>query len=319
MHKDAHAQPEDELRALGASLRNWGRWGPDDERGALNLITADAIRAASSLVVSGEVFDLGIPLGADGPQTPWRPEDPRMNVVHFMTSTGNDRPGPGGPVRFADDTVVMPLQAGTQWDALGHAHYDGQMWNGYSSREQITVEGLTKNSVDRVSYVAGRAVLLDIAALKKVDQLEGGYRITPADLDGAAALEGVEIQPGDILLIRTGWWERFADGRLSREEFFASEPGLTIACAQWLRDRDVAAVAMDNYGLDVVPPEHEGLMYPLHMLLIRDMGVTIGELFDLGALARACAADGRYEFLLVAPALKVPGAAGSPLNPIALR
>lgn len=302
-----------QVRELGARVSNWGRWGPDDERGTTNLITPERVAAAARLVRTGDVFPLGIPLDGDGPQ----PGGARINPVRLMSETGAEQVFPGG-FRYADDYVFMPLQAGSQYDALAHVHYDGLLYNGHPA-ETITARGAAHRGIDtQAGGITGRGVLLDVARHRGVERMDAGDVIGPDELDAVAAAQDVTVGPGDILLIRTGWWSKFrADGR--RREFFSGEPGLGLACAQWLRERDVAVVGADNWGVEAAPGELPDVMCPLHMVLLRDMGLTLAEMLDLDALAEACAADGRYEFFYSGPPLIFPRGVGSPINPLAVR
>lgn len=302
------------FRSIGKRVSNWGRWGPGDERGTVNLITPERLIAAGQLIKTGKVFDLGIPLGADGPQ----PGGGRINPVHLMSQTGEDQVFPGG-FKFADDYIFMPLQGASQWDSLAHVFYDDQLYNGYPASD-VTVHGAAHNSIDRLAKgIAGRGVLLDIAALKGVEWLERGYAITPDDLEAAIQRQGgVSVGPGDILLFRTGWRRKFIQEK-DAHAFMAGEPGLGMACAQWLRDRDVAVVASDNWAIEVLPGEYPDVALNVHMVLIRDMGMTLGEILDFEELAADCAADGVWEFFFTAPVLKFSKAVGSPINPLAIK
>jgi kynurenine formamidase len=304
----------EDFRSIGKRVSNWGRWGPDDERGTVNLITPERLVAAGRLIKIGKVFDLGIPLGADGPQ----PGGGRINPVHLMSQTGEDQVFPGG-FKFADDYIFMPLQGASQWDSLAHVFYDDQLYNGYPASD-VTVHGAAHNSIDRLAKgIAGRGVLLDIAALKGVEWLERGYAITPDDLEAAIQRQGgVSVGPGDILLFRTGWRRKFIEEK-DGHAFMAGEPGLGMACAQWLRDRDVAVVASDNWAIEVLPGEYPDVALNVHMVLIRDMGMTLGEILDFEELAADCAADGVWEFFFTAPVLKFSKAVGSPINPLAIK
>ncbi len=303
----------EDFRVVGARLRNWGRWGDDDERGTLNLITPERIVAAGQLIRTGKSFPLGIPVGADGPQ----PGGGRINPVHLMSQTGEDQVFPGG-FRFADDYVFMPLQSGTQWDALSHVFYDDQLYNGYPATD-VTVHGAKRNTIDRIADgVAGRGVLLDIAARRGVEWMQAGDVITPDDLDDAAEHQGVEVRAGDIVLFRTGWRRKFLAER-DPKEFMAGEPGLGQDCCDWLHRHDIAAVASDNWAIEVLPGENPDALLQVHMVLIRDMGLTLGEILDLEALAADCAEDGVYEFFFCAPPLMVTGGVGSPINPLAIK
>jgi kynurenine formamidase len=302
-----------EVRELGARLSNWGRWGPEDERGTTNLIVPEMIAAAARLVREGAVFALGIPLDGDGPQ----PGGFRVNPIRLMSENGQEQELPGG-LTWADDYVFMPLQAGSQYDALAHVHYDGKLYNGHPGRG-VTSKGAQRCGIDtQAKGIAGRGVLLDIARLRGLDWLPGGEVITPADLEAAEREQGVTVGRGDILLIRTGWWRKFLHDR-DANAFMETEPGLGLACAQWLRERDVAVVGADNQAIEVVPGEHKDSMFELHMVLIRDMGLTLAEILDLEELAEACAADGSYEFFYVGTPLKFTRAVGSPINPLAIK
>jgi len=299
------------FREVGARLRNWGRWGDDDELGTINLITPDLVVAAAALVRTGRIFDLGIPFASDGPQ----PGGARINPVHLMRDTGAGQVYPGG-FHFADDYIFMPLQSASQWDALSHVFYDEQLYNGYPTSE-VGPRGAGKLAIDKMGRgIAGRGVLLDIARLKGVDWLEKGYAITPADLDAAVERQGVQVGRGDILLIRTGWRQVFTTTR-DASKFMDGEPGLGLATTQWLYDRDVAAVCSDNWAIEVLPSEDE--KFAVHCVLIRDMGMPLGEILDFEELAADCAADGVYEFFFSAPPIKFAGAVGSPINPLVFK
>lgn len=303
----------DDFRTIGQRVSNWGRWGADDERGTVNLITPERLVTAAGLVRRGVTFDLGIPLDAAGPQ----PGGGRINPVRLMSETGADQVFPGA-FRYADDYVFMPLQAGSQWDALGHVFYDGKLYNGYDV-DNVSVHGAKRCSIDKQAKgIAGRGVLLDIARLAGVDWLEAGHVITPDDLDRAAEQHGVEVREGDILLFRTGWRKKFRTDA-NAVEFMAGEPGLGMACVEWLHAHGVAAVCSDNWAIEVLPGEIEGEVLNVHMVLIRDMGMTLGEILDFEELAADCAQDGVYEFFFCAPPLKFTNGVGSPINPLAFK
>jgi kynurenine formamidase len=301
------------FRQIGARLSNWGRWGVEDERGTANLITAERLVAAGRLIRQGKVFDLGIPVGADGPQGTFR-----QNPLHVMVETGQGQQIACG-TRYSDDYLIMPLQSSTQWDALAHVYYDDRLYNGFAA-SSITVKGAGRCSIDKQAKgIAGRGVLLDVAALHGVEWLAAGTVITPADLEAAAERQGgVRVGPGDILLVRTGWRRKFL-AEHDPGAFLAGEPGLGIACCQWLKERDVAAVACDNWAVEVLPGEVPGEYLTVHLVLIRDMGMTLGELLDLEELAADCEADGVWEFFFTAPPLKVTGGVGTPINPLVLK
>lgn len=302
-----------DFRAIGKQLSNWGRWGDKDERGSVNLITPERLVAAAGLVRQGKIFDLGIPMDGDGPQ----PGGGRINPVHLMSQTGAGQLFPGG-FQFADDYIFMPLQGSSQWDGLAHVFYDDHLYNGFPASD-VTPQGAAHNAIDKQAKgIAGRGVLLDIAALKGVEWLEAGYVITPDDLDAAAARQQVTVKAGDILLFRTGWRRKFLREH-DAKAFMAGEPGLGMACCQWLHDHDIAVVASDNWAIEVLPGEYPDVILNVHMVLIRDMGMTLGEILDFEELAADCEADGVWEFFFCSPPLKFTKAVGSPINPLAMK
>ena len=304
----------DVLRTLAPKVSNWGRWGPDDEVGTVNFITPEAVRRGAACVKRGDVFSLGLPLGADGPQLGTHG---RMNPIHLMSAL-EGRVSAEGDFRYSDDIVVMPLQCATQWDSLAHVYYDGQLYNGFPATA-ITAAGAARNAIDRVGAgIVSRGVLLDVARLWGVERVAPGVAIKPTDLDAAERAAGVRVGTGDVLLVRTGHLGAFKVDR-DREGYLRRAPGLGVACVEWLHARQVAAVATDTVAVEVIPWEDPAVPLPVHLLCIRDMGLTLGEMFDLDELAADCARDGVWEFLFSAPPLKVTGGVGSPLNPLAVK
>ena len=306
----------EDFRSVGRRLSNWGRWDTGearDERGTTNLLTPERIAAAAGLVTDGKVFDLGIPFGRGGPQ----PGGGRINPMLLMAETGAGQRFPGA-FHFADDYVFMPLQSASQWDGLAHVHYDDQLYNGFPAGS-ITPRGARHCSIDKQAKgITGRGVLIDVAAHAGVDWLPAGHAITPEDLDAALRGQGTDVRPGDIVAIRTGWRRKFlADG--DADAFMAGEPGLGLDCCAWLHAHDIAAVCADNWAIEVLPGQVDGEVLPVHMVLIRDLGMTLGEILDLEELAADCADDGRYDFMFCAPPIKFTGAVGSPINPLAIK
>jgi kynurenine formamidase len=311
------------VRHEGERLRRWNRWGAEDHKGALNLITEERVRRAAGTVRLGRVFSLAMPFGQGGPMsdTDGLPTElaGRYNPKLVMVEVGDQGELPGG-FQYADDVLFMSLQSATQWDALSHAFYDGVMWNGRPVASTITDEGTSANSVTAFrDGVVGRGVLLDVARHRGVDYLTDGETIGPGELDAVAAAQGVEIEPGDIVLVRTGCVGRAVEqASFPFDTFVMAAPGLSVRCAEWLIGKDVAAVAADNIAVETMAPEVTGAMMPLHMICQRDAGIPFGELFDLEALATACAQEHRWAFLLVAAPLPIQGAVGGPVNPIAI-
>ncbi len=303
------------LEALAHRVSNWGRWGPDDERGTVNFITPEVVRRAAGCVKRGAVFSLGLSFAADGPQIG---QGGRVNPVHTMTAIdGRLGADPDGP-RYADDAISMPLQCATQWDSLAHVYYDGRLYNG-ASAATLGAAGAARNAIDRIGDgILSRGVLLDLARAQGVERLRPGEVIGPDALEAAERRQGVRAGRGDVLLVRTGHLSVFTrDG--DREGYMRQMPGLGIACVEWLHARELAAVATDTSAVEVIPFEDPALPLPLHALCIRDMGLTLGEMFALDELAGDCARDGVWEVLFSAPPLKVAGGVGSPLNPLAVK
>jgi kynurenine formamidase len=303
---------------LAGRLRSWGRWGPDDQLGAGHHATAERVALAARCIRRGTVFSLARPLDRHGPM---QGGGPRVNPQHVMLRTPHDPiPGLGdsGLQRASDDAVYMPLQCSTQWDALCHVYYNGQAYNGRGYDSVSTLDGAEHNSITNLNtHAVGRGVLLDIARHLGKDALEPGAAIQAEDLAACAEREGMTVGPGDFVLVRTGHlqrrrgdWGDYAGG---------PAPGLGVGTAAFLCEREVVAVATDTWGVEVIPYECPDLMSPLHILLLINAGVYLGEMWDMEALAADCAADGVYEFFLSAPPLMITGATGSPLNPIAIK
>jgi kynurenine formamidase len=299
---------------LAKAVNNWGRWGPDDQRGTLNFVTPDLVRRASALVADGRAFSLALPMSEDGPQLGFvrgrtNPER-RMIAVHELL--GNDVDG----VRFNDDAVSMGLQAATHWDGLAHVSYAGRMWNGVDPA-QIDEAGAQRLSVDQVGPLVSRGVLLDVARAAGVERLDGGLALTPGHLEAAEQLAGVTVGTGDVVLLHTGQMQLLKSG--DKWGYAISTAGPSLQTVEWFHAREVAAVATDNLSFEVYPCEVEGLDLPVHMLHIVEMGLTQGQNFDLEALAADCAADGRYEFLLIAAPEPFVAACGAPVVPVAVK
>jgi kynurenine formamidase len=304
----------DEVKALASRVRNWGRWGDDDEIGTLNLITDDAVKAAAAEIKTGRRLSLGLPMNADGPQTGAIPG--RDNPTHEMIMVDTPLTGDASNFTTSDDKVAMALQAATHWDALAHVSYEGHLYNGVSS-SVITDAGAARMGIDKIHTLVGRGVLLDLPVTKGVDRLEGGYPVTAADLDAACELGKVTVRAGDIILLRTGQMRWFHDG--DREAYGAPAPGPSLQTVEWFHDHDVAAVATDNLTFEVYPSEREDALLPVHLLHLVDMGMTQGQNWNLEELAVDCASDQRYSFFLDASPLPVTNAVGSPVNPIVVK
>jgi kynurenine formamidase len=305
-----------DFRELGSQLSNWGRWGAGDRVGTLNHLTPARVQAATRAVRSGQTVSLSLPLGASGPQMGM---GGRINPVHTMSMTPADFAGRADGMVFSDDFIFMPLQAATQWDGLSHVGYDNFLYNGVPAATIGPRAGSSELSIEHVAQhgVAGRGVLLDVARYRGVDRLDAGEGVTRHDLEATAAHQGTRIEEGDIVLFRTGWMRCFTvDGNAA--QYWNGEPGLTLDCANWLHEHDIAAVASDNWGIEVAQPEVAGYATSVHAVLIRDMGMTLGELFVPDELAAACEQRGDWAFFFTASPLRVVGGVGSPITPLAI-
>lgn len=310
----------DDVRRIAVEHRTWGDWGPDDELGAANWITEDAVRNAASLVRRGATFSLAIPMDRTGPQSG---RTARVNPQHVMLKHGGDILADGDAalvgMRSTDDAVYMPLQSSTQWDALCHIFFDGKAYNDRGP-ESVTSAGAQFNSITSIADRAiGRGVLLDFPRLLGVRWLEPGEAIQDADIERCLAHQGTTIAEGDFVLIRTGHLARRRDEPGWGDYVAGSAPGLGLSGATWLADRHVAAVAADTWGTEVLPSECAEISHPVHVVLMVNVGIRIGEIWDLEALAVDCAEDGVYEFLLSAAPLTITGSVGSPINPLAIK
>ena len=303
---------------MAARVRNWGRWGPEDEIGTLNFIDEAARRRGAAAVVSGRAFALGLPLSeAEGIQLGF--VEGRVNPTREMVQV-NQPVNPEQPdwVCFSEDVVTMATQCATHWDALAHSSYGGVIYNGYPAGV-VSADGASRCGIHRLGPVVSRGVLLDVARALGCDVLEPGYPIMPGDLDAAVGLAGMELEPGDIVLVRTGQMVHLAPGRRDLVAYTFPSPGLTIETAGWFHQHDVAAVATDTLVFEVYPSQHEDAYLPVHLLHLVEMGLTQGQNWVLDALADECAADGRYSFLLDATPLPLTDGLGTPLNPVAIK
>jgi kynurenine formamidase len=308
----------DEFVDLAARVSNWGRWGDGDEIGTLNLIDGDAVRRGAAAVHTGKRFSLAVRLDQHSPQIGSIPG--RINPLHAMVAVNTQYQGSPDGFCTSDDIVTMGLQAATHWDALSHVSYGGRLYNGFPASSITSEAGATRCGISRIATLVSRGVLLDVARALGRERLEAGYGITPDDLDAAVGLAGgaPAIEPGDVVLVRTGNMQLYK-GRDRQTYTGGHQPGLTMACALWFRERDVAAVATDNVAFEVYPGERGDVLFPVHLLHLRDMGMTQGQNFDLEALSVDCADDGVYGFLLEASPLPFTGAVGSPVNPVAVK
>ncbi|HEY5223041.1 MAG TPA: cyclase family protein [Microbacteriaceae bacterium] len=326
----APLDPTDPLAAVESAVaeyRNWGRWGEHDVHGTLNFIDEAKRVEAAGLIRRGVSFSLSQSFDGNGPQNGWRR---RTNPVHTMLDTGVDAAlgNQGFPhgIGGADDVVFMPLQSSTQWDGLGHIFDRGKAWNGRNANEVVTSEGDLVTGIETAKdKFVSRGVLLDVGAVLGAEhgtpgELPDGFAITPDHLDRVIEAQGASsvVGRGDIMLVRTG---RLTRARREGWKEYAGGPcaGLSFTTAGWLHSREIAAVATDTWGFEVRPNEFDEAFQPLHQVAIPNMGLFIGELWDLDALAADCAAERRFDFFLTAAPIPFTNAVGAPVNPIAVK
>ena len=298
-------------------MNNWGRWGDDDERGALNLLTPGVVRAAAGTVRDGRVLSLSMPIrGATSNAAAQHVPHLRGRPLpqHFMSVDGADYAAGaravGTGLRIADDALVLsPHGTTTHMDALCHMWSGEEMYNGHPA-SRVRSYGATRCGIDKaLPGVVARGVLFDVPALHGVPRLDAGARIDATTLAACA-----EPRPGDVAVIRTGWPIAYAE---DPDLYWSGQPGLTGDAGRWLAGRDVAMVACDNAAIGALnaaqlcddPPEDD-----LHLTLLWRYGIPIAEMLWLEELAAA----GRRDFLFIAAPLAIEGGTASPVNPLAV-
>jgi kynurenine formamidase len=305
-----------ELQELARRVSNWGRWGADDQCGTLNLIDSEAVLRGRNAIRTGRPFSLAIPFDQTGPQwdsanMPERVNPELRTYMVNLTFTGDP-----GDFTTSDDSFRMGSQAATHLDALAHAGYDEWLWND-TPASVVSEEGAARLGIEHVGALATRGVLLDIARLHGVDHFDENYAITGEDLTAASEAAGISVGSGDAVLVRTGQMHYLRAGDKRRYSF--PSPGLSTKSIEWIRDHDVALVATDTITFEVYPCENPRVFMPVHMIQLRDMGLSQGQNWHLDSLAADCASDGQYDFLLVATPIPLTGAVGAPAAPTAIK
>lgn len=298
---------EEEVLTYFDTCSNWGRWGPDDSAGTINLITPDKRVEAASTVKNGRSVSLARPWDTVGKPGNWSP------AQHFMRS---------GPDACADYIgIVFHGYATTHVDALCHIYWEGKIWNGKSSRDEITFGGARSGDVAAwVNGITTRGVLVDIPRFRGVEYVAADEPVRGYEIEEAAARQGVELRPGDAVCVYAG-----------REKFYAQnpdytpgvrpQPGLHADTAPVFKKHDTSILVWDQldhrpspYPTFEDPPRAGG---PVHVFAIVYMGMPLLDNALLEPLANACAEEGRYEFMLTVNPLHIRGGTGSPVNPIA--
>jgi kynurenine formamidase len=282
------------------------RWGPADEAGAYNLIDAAAVLRGAAQVREGRVLPLGVPLsgGSRGPAVP-----SRQPVQHFMTRDGCDYCGSLSEEKagfgFSDDVIMLPTHGTTHIDALAHVWRDGTMYNGFSATD-VSSRGAMRCGIDKLGPISTRALFVDF--LREDGRSDHG--ISRDELVEAVARTGLVPEPGDALLVRTGWMTAYKRGTADP----VHSGGLRGECADWIIEQGFCLIAADNVAVEVIPSGDPDCAVPLHIRLIRDSGIYLAELLDLDALAES----GRSSCLLTIAPLRIEGGTASPINPVAI-
>jgi kynurenine formamidase len=312
--KEARAQ----VNALADRLCNWDRWDREDGLGALNLVDAGKRLEGRDAIRSGTAISLGFELVPGFPQPP---NSGRMNPQHAMIELPTDVPADTEGPMSADDLLLMAVHAATHWDALSHFFHRGKMYGGISAAE-VTTQGAARNDIVPVARrLATRGVLADVARHRGVATLGPGEGIGADELQDVLDAQGVEVRPGDALLVRTGLlgqtklngrWSEFAQC----SENLPNVPGIAVDALPLLRELDVCAIAVDNWAVEVLRGGEP--MFPVHELALVYMGMILGENFELDELAAACAAAGQWDFFFAGQPLPLKGGVGGPVNPMAI-
>jgi kynurenine formamidase len=305
-----------EFETIFESVKNWGRWGPDDQLGTLNYVTTETVRQAAALVRSGRRVSMAIPINkVAGPDNPQQ--------ASLLVVQAHDVPVDASKVRFGLDYLGMAAHGDchTHVDALCHISYGGLTYNGRPAQQVLRSTGATEQDIAVYSSgVVGRGVLLDIPKLRGVKWLEPGEAVRRAELEECAAAEGVELGEGDFLVFRTGHHRRRTElGAWDNGPPPAGEgkAGLHVDAIPWMHEKRIAAFLPDGDG-ETVPSVVEGITYPIHPLQVTAMGMLVSDSLQFEELVVACEKEQRYEFMVVGLPLRLPGATGSPWNPIAI-
>lgn len=304
-----HAQP---VEVAGKSP-----WGAEDEIGTLNMMTESSRLQVLSSVASGKVYDLsveyftGMPsfdMLGDPSYQYWLTHTPHGTIVDNPNGLGSKM---NQLVSYTGDAFSMYTHMGTHIDALNHFGLNGKIWNGYTPEEHLGDKGWKKTGAETIPPVIARGVLIDIASYKGYENIKDNYRINAQDLQEALRKQKVKLQPGDVVLIRTGQAQFYNNA----EQYLNNFPGINLEAVRWLvEDKKIMLLGADNLSFEAFPTERKDNWVPVHTYLLAEKGVMFLEQMDLEELAR----DRVYEFAFIAASLKLRGASGSPIRPIAI-
>ena len=281
------------------------KWGAGDQRGSGNMMKPETVLRAARLIKTGEVFELGAVLSPD-------PKEAFINAGRVFNIYTKPSPPIPNARQVNEELVVTELgQIGTQFDAFAHQMWGDSFYNCFKLADIGTRSGFKKLGVEHVGGLMTRGVLIDVAGAKGVDLLPSSYLITPDDLQRALEKAGQKLQPGDAVLIRTGWSKLMGK---ENERYGTLNPGIGIAAGQWLLAQQPMMIAADNCCVEVRPSEKPHSL-PIHAMMLIQQGVYLLENLELEALAAARA----YEFAFIVQPLKIKGATGSAIAPMAVR
>ncbi|MEP9362795.1 cyclase family protein [Nocardioides sp. CN2-186] len=291
-------------------------WGPQDQLGALNHLTPQRSAAILERVDGTKTYDLSIDYFVGMPSFQ-AAGDPSYQLYMSHTPAGtvvDDLNGAGEAVNrhvcYSGDVVFMYTHTGTHIDSLNHFGVDGQIYNGFSPEEHLGSRGWTKGGAETIPPIITRGVMLDIAKGHGVDCLPDSYAITVQDCQDALDASGLVLEAGDVVFVRTGRMAFWPDG----SKVLGNPPGLSLDAARWLTSQSISAIAADQECVEVGPSQHEDNWLPGHCHFLAEAGVPMIELVNLEELSR----DGVNEFCLIAASIRLRGASGAPLRPIAL-
>jgi kynurenine formamidase len=303
-----------EFERIFDQVCNWGRWGPDDQLGTLNLITPQAVVDAAGLVRSGRHVSMSLPIN-----TKAGPDNSNPAIHHVIQ--GHDIDIGAGGVRFGFDFIGMAYHGDchTHMDSMCHLSWNGLTYNGRPATEVLTSRGATSLHTDAYrTGLVGRGILFDLPRFRGVDWLEPGEAVTRAELEAYESAFGVQPRPGDIFVFRTGHHRRrLALGPWDNSAAGEGKAGLHVDTIPWMHERSISAFLPDGDG-EAVPGSVDGIGYPIHPLQLVAMGMLTADSLQLEDVARACLEEDRLEFMVVGLPLRLVGGTGSPWNPIAI-
>jgi kynurenine formamidase len=298
------------LTTATAYAEDWheSKYGATDTLGAINLLSADKVLEAAKLIKTGKTYALGVPTGPDSPAYP--PRFYSMTILQLGDGTGTALGA--NKLTGNDDLMHTWMGVGSQIDGLGHIGVDHVYYNGTKAKDFVNNTGLTKFSTHELPPIVTRGVLLDMAEYFGKHVLDAGTAFNEKEIKGAMAKQGVDIGKGDVVLFHTGWLSKAAT---DKEAYMKGEPGPGVGGAKFLASLGVVAVGADSWGVEAIPFEEQGQVFPVHQELLTKNGIYILETMDTSELAK----DDAFEFLFVLGQPKFVGSVQAIINPVAIR